>query len=95
VKVRFAEQAEAQIDTRRSWWRTHRTERELFDDELDIAVSFLRENGSTLPILRQVKGHTIRRVLMPRASCHLYFEVLDEIIVFAAWGAKQRRQPRP
>jgi hypothetical protein len=80
VNVRFAEQVEAQIDARRSWWGTHRTERELFDDELDIAV----------------KGHTIRRVLMPRASCHLYFEVLDdEIIVFAAWGAKQRRKPRP
>ena len=32
MKVRLAERAEAQLDERRTWWRAHREERDLFDE---------------------------------------------------------------
>ena len=95
MKVRIAERAEAQLDERRTWWRTHREERDLFDEEFDAAVKFLRVNANTLPIVRKTREHSFRRVLMPRSGCHLYFEVIgEEVFVVAAWGASRGRLPR-
>ena len=95
MKVRVAEPAEAQIEARRSWWREHRTERDLFDEELDAALRFLRDSGATLPVVRKRRGRAIRRVLMQRTGCHLYFELLgSEVVVIAAWGATRGRLPR-
>lgn len=95
MKVRIAERAEAQIEKRRAWWRTNRAERDVFDDELDVALAHLHEHAVTLPIVRRVRGRAVRRVLMPRTKCHLNFEVLaDEVVIMAAWGAARGRQPR-
>jgi hypothetical protein len=58
-------------------------------------VQFLRVNANTLPIARKTRGHSFRRVLMPRSACHLYFEVIaEEVFVVAAWGASRGRLPR-
>ena len=95
MKVRLAERAEAQLDERRTWWRAHREERDLFDEELAVAVRFLAVNATTLPVVRNTHGHSYRRVLMPRTGCHLYFEVIgEEVFVMAAWGATRGRLPR-
>ena len=95
MKVRFAERAEAQLDERHAWWRAHRDERDLFNEELDAAVRFLAVNATTMPVVRKTGGRSFRRVLMPRTACHLYFEVIDEeVFVVAAWGATRGRLPR-
>jgi hypothetical protein len=95
VKVRVAEPAERQIEKRRAWWLGHRTERELFTEELDAAMRDLRENAATIAVWRHVGGRAVRRVLMSRTRCHLYFELVDdEVVIVAAWGATRGRRPR-
>ncbi len=95
MKVVFAELAAAQVDARRAWWRAHRAAQDVFDDELEAAVRTLAERAESLPIVRNARGRAIRRVLMPRSACHLYFEIDGEnVIVVAAWGAARGRLPR-
>ena len=94
MKVKIAPKAEKQLDARRSWWRENRTERELFDEELEMAKKTLAESGETLPIVR-IRAKPVRRWLMPRTACHLYFMIEDDTItIVAAWGATRGREPR-
>jgi hypothetical protein len=48
-------------------------------------------------VYRETKGRTIRRLLMPRTSYHVFFEVNDrqeKVHVLAVWHAVRGRGPR-
>ena len=95
MKVVLGGRAGAQIDRRRSWWRANRSERDLFDQEYDEAIDELEKSAATLPIVRHVRGHPIRRWLMPSVGCHLYFRIDGDVVtILAAWGAVRGRQPK-
>jgi hypothetical protein len=98
IPVRFTATAAAQIAARRKWWRENRDKApDLFDREYDDAIEDLGRRAGSLPVFASEGGHAIRRYLMVRTRCHLYFEVIEtpaEIRVLAAGGGQRKRPPR-
>ena len=80
------------------WWRENRPAApDLFDDEMAAALRRLADAPKTAPRYRTVRGQLIRRALMPRTFCHLYFEVhekQDLVRVLAVWHGARSRGPR-
>jgi len=98
MKVVIAPEAEAQLLVRKRWWRTHRPKApERFDQELAEVLNQVGEMPESFPVYSERSGRTVRRCLLRKASCHLYFEVVEaagEVWILAARGAVQRRLPR-
>lgn len=98
MKVVIAPEAEAQLLIRKRWWRAHRPKApERFDEELAGALNRIGDMPESCPVYRERSGRTVRRCLLRKASCHLYFEVMaaaGEVWILAAWGAVQGRRPR-
>lgn len=98
MKVVIAPEAEAQLLIRKRWWRAHRPKApERFDDELAEALLRIAEMPESFPVYSERSRRTVRRCLLRKASCHLYFEVMatvGEVWILAAWGAVQGRRPR-
>jgi plasmid stabilization system protein ParE len=89
-----------QLQARRisNWWRENRPSApDLFDDEMAAALGRLADVPKTSPPYRTVRGRLIRRALMPRTFCHLYFEIhaeRDLVHVVAVWHGARGRGPR-
>ena len=88
-----AARAAERIDAR---WRTHGDEPGLFAMELLAAIEHLEGGltpGSPFPLATRPG---LRRLLLPRSHCHLYFE-LDErrqqIHILHVWDARRARTP--
>jgi hypothetical protein len=98
MKVVIMPEAESQLATRRAWWRENRpATRDLFDQELAHAIDRIANVPFACPVFVERAGHAIRRRLLPKTRCHLYFEILerqDEVQILAAAGSRQRRTPR-
>jgi hypothetical protein len=97
MKLVVAPGATTQILVRKRWWRTHRDKApERFDQELAAALTAITERPESFPVFSASAGQTVRRCLLAKTGCHLYFEVreTDEVWVIAARGAKQRKGPR-
>jgi plasmid stabilization system protein ParE len=98
MRVVIAPEAEAQILIRKRWWRSHRPKSsERFDQELAEAFNQIGQMPKSFPAYSERSGRIVRRCLLRKASCHLYFEVMEavgEVWIVAAWGAVQGRGPR-
>jgi hypothetical protein len=99
MKLVVAPEAAAQILVRKRWWRANRPKApERFDDELSMALAAITERPESFPVFSARAGRTVRRCLLAKTKCHLYFEVLDarnEVWIIGARGAAQRRGPTP
>lgn len=96
MDVSFSPEAETQIAVRRAWWREHRDEADIFDEELAHAIARIGDSPSTFPWFGIRGGRLIRRCLMERTRCHLYFEVDASggvVTIVLAWGAARGRPP--
>jgi plasmid stabilization system protein ParE len=97
VKVVFAPEAEAQLLIRKRWWRQHRPKApERFDQELAAALIQISEMPESFPVYSTASDRVVRRCLLGKANCHLYFEVIAarEVWIVAARGAAQKRRAR-
>jgi len=98
MKLVVAPEAAAQILVRTQWWRAHRSKApERFDQELAAGLTAIIERPESFPVFSARGGRTVRRCLLAKTRCHLYFEVLHEtgeVWVTAARGAAQRRPPK-
>jgi plasmid stabilization system protein ParE len=98
MKVILSLQAEAQLRLRQEWWQKNRPKSpELFEQELAHALRRIADHASIFPVYSAKDGRTVRRYLLARTHCHLYFEILperDEVWILAAWGAVRRKGPR-
>jgi hypothetical protein len=98
MKLVVAPEAAAQILVRKQWWRANRSKApERFDEELAAALAVIKERPESFPVFSARGGRIVRRCLLAKTRCHLYFEVLreaGEVWVTAARGAAQRRPPR-
>jgi len=57
-------------------WRTHRPKApERFDEELAAALVAIAERPDSFPVFSARAGQTVRRCLLSKTRCHLYFEV--------------------
>ncbi len=98
MKLVVAPEAAAQILVRKRWWRANRSKApERFDEELAAAFAVITERPESFPVFSARSGKIVRRCLLAKTSCHLYFEVREEareVWIIAARGAVQRRTPR-
>jgi plasmid stabilization system protein ParE len=98
MKLVVAPEAAAQILARKRWWRANRSKAPArFGDELAAALTAITERPESFPVFSARGGRTVRRCLLAKTRCHIYFEVLretDEVWVTAARGAVQRRPPK-
>ena len=98
MKLRVSRRAKRQIDRMDAWWVAHRPQAaNLFADEL-VAIFWriqtVSDVGVAWPTERRPK---LRRVLMPRTSNHLYFEIAPDqqaVDVLAICGARRARAPK-
>ena len=96
MRVRFTPLALGQVERRKRWWRDNRPKApNLFDYELAQALEQLDNSRESFPVFTERSGRVIRRCLMPKTRCHIYFEVLSsDVLVHALSGAQRRRSPR-
>ena len=95
-RVRFTETARDHINLERTWWVTNRDHQALFSTEIERAVELLAilpGAGTSYPGTETVG---LRRVVLRKLSCHLYYTFDDdEVIVRAVWGASREHGPKP
>ena len=98
MKLVVAPEAAAQILVRKRWWRANRSMApERFDEELAAALAAIAERPESYPVFSAPADRTVRRCLLARTRCHLYFEVLHErgeVWIIGARGAAQQGGPR-
>lgn len=70
MDVRFSPEAETQIAIRRAWWREHRDEAEIFDEELAHAVARIGDSPSAFPWFGIRGGRSGGRPLPPGDKNH-------------------------
>jgi hypothetical protein len=96
VRVDVVEEAQAQFAYRDAWWRTNRDAQELLVEEYERALTHLTTSPKSGDRYRIVRGKLIRRWLMKKTECHIYYcysEELDVLEIRAFWGAKRRYGP--
>lgn len=94
--VRISTDAETQLDAIRSWWLANRPAApDLFDRELDAAISALRSAAHAFPVYRSESDAEIRRALLPRSRYAIYFaiEPEDVVLVVAIWHTARGSSP--
>jgi hypothetical protein len=76
MKVVATPEATAQLELRKSWWRANRPETaDLFDHEFSDAAAIIAERPTLFAVTMKLGDREIRRVLMVRTACHLYYEI--------------------
>jgi hypothetical protein len=98
MRVLVTPEAAELLESRKQWWRENRpATADLFDGELRGAVALIAERPALFPVALRIGQRQIRRVLMERTACHLYYEI-DEtgesVRIVSAWGAVQGKPPR-
>lgn len=74
--VRFRAEARAHAIAGREWWIANRSSApEAFDDELAAAVLDLAQRPASIPVFMLRDGMAVRRVLLQRTRCHVYFAI--------------------
>jgi hypothetical protein len=98
MKLIVSPRVAAEILSRKRWWRANRPKAPgRFDEELSEALARIRDSPDSFPVFSERDGRTVRRCLLSKTRCHLYFEVVPSqsaILLLAARGAVQRRPPR-
>jgi hypothetical protein len=98
MKLVVAPEAATQILVRERWWRANRSKApERLDEEIAAALAAITERPESFPVFSAHAGQTVRRCLLTKTRCHLYFEIrreIDEIWLIAARGVAQRRPSR-
>ena len=88
-------EAQRQARAERKWWRAHRDARQLFSDELRAARAILA-HGPKHEIYGYFDGQPVRRLLLEKTRCHLYYVVLEAenlVRIVAVWGALRGAEP--
>lgn len=96
MNVRFTPEAQAQADECDTWWRQHRTARDLFARELAGMKELLLSNPKLGTVYTILDGQSVRRVLMPKTRHHVFYAAdfaADVIMIHAVWGAPRESGP--
>ena len=97
MRVLATPQAAELLELRKSWWRANRpATAELFDQEFLEVAALIGDKPDLFPVFLRAGERKIRRILMEKAACHLYYEI-DEaagvVRIVSAWGAVQGKPP--
>jgi len=91
----MTEEAQRQARAERKWWRAHRDEKHVFTEELRAARVTL-SHGPKHEIYGYFDGLPVRRLLMVKTRCHVYYVVLERdnlVRIVAVWGAMRGADP--
>lgn len=91
----LTEEAQRQARSENRWWREHRDAKRLFSDELRAAKRTLAA-GPKLEIYGYFDGLAVRRLLLEKTRCHVYFLLVEEadlVRIIAVWGATRGVDP--
>ena len=96
-EIVFTPEASSQLASERAWWVENRpVAPALFDRELEQALEQLGTMATVLPVFLCRRGREIRRRLLPKTRCHVYYEVsesLGRVVILSVWGARRGRLP--
>lgn len=95
MKVDLTDEAKQQAREENAWWRKNRDYKRLFTEELRAARKVLKD-GSKHQIYAYIDGEPVRRLLLEKTRCHVYYVVLEHekiVRVVAVWGASRQRGP--
>ena len=98
MQVLVTPEAAELLESRKRWWRENRpVTADLFDGEFSGAVGLIAERPALFPVTLRIGEREVRRVLMEKTACHLYYEI-DEargiVKIVSAWGAVRGKPPR-
>lgn len=91
----MTEEAQRQARAERKWWRAHRDAKQVFSEELRAARAIL-SSGPKHEIYGHFEGQPVRRLLLEKTRCHLYYVVLERenlVRIVAVWGAMKGADP--
>lgn len=97
VQIVLLDEAQRRFEAEDEWWREHRNAKELFVDEFAQTLERLRSMPDAGQRYRIVRGKLIRRVLMKKTGCQVYYfhdRERDLIEIHEIWGARRERGPR-
>lgn len=97
MKLRVAARAQRETDRIDAWWRKNRSAApDLFLREV-VYITELLTHVATLGTKYEAEHFDgpVRRVLLERSECHLFYGVLgDEVIILCIWDAHRKRGPK-
>ena len=97
MRLRVSGRAQRETDRIDAWWRKKRPAApDLFLRELVYVVELLM-HSPTLGMAYKAEHFDgpVRRVLLDRSACHLYYgQFGDELVILCVWGARRRRSPK-
>jgi hypothetical protein len=97
VQIDILERARLQFLKEDSWWRENRDVKELFAQEFLTAIRQIQDTPTAGRIYATKRGRTIRKWLMPKTRCHVYYRYEPEqdlLVIYSVWGARRRRGPK-
>ena len=97
MKLVLLDEAQRRFEAEDLWWRDHRDAGDLFTDEFVRTLERLRASPEIGQSYRRSRGKLIRRLLMQRVHCHVYYSYDPErelIEIHSIWGAMRRRGPK-
>ena len=87
--------ARRHVQREKAWWLENRIHPDIFAAELEEVlqvVALLPGAGSAYP---EANIPDLRRLYLTKSACHIYYTFsADQVIIHAAWGARQGRGPR-
>ena len=96
VKIVLLAEAQRCFEAEDEWWREHRDAKELFVEEFTVTLDQIGSMPEVGQRYRRIGGKLIRRVLMRKVACHLYYFHDEEravIEIHSVWGARRKRGP--
>lgn len=97
MNVELRPEALAQAIVRQAWWVENRPAApNAFAEEFAQAVEQLGERPASMQIALLNGGVAVRRWLLPKTRCHVYYVIDDGrgvVDVLAVWGARMGRLP--
>jgi hypothetical protein len=96
LKVELSDEAKLQAREENTWWRKNRVSKGLFTEELRGARKAVRD-GPKHQIYAYIDGEPVRRILLEKTRCHVYYVVLENenlVRIVAVWGASRERGPK-
>ncbi|HVK74788.1 MAG TPA: hypothetical protein VM734_15775 [Kofleriaceae bacterium] len=96
MRIVLLDEAQRQFELEDAWWRAHRDAQDLFLDEFEQALAHLSASPESGQHYRHHRGRSLRRWLMPKTRCHIYYvhdTGRDVLEVHSVWGARRGRGP--
>ncbi len=97
MKLKVFIEARLQFRKENAWWREHRDAKTLFAQEFLTTIRDIQKMPEVGPIYLQRRGRTIRKWLMPKTRCHVYYRFdqdQDLLSIYSVWGACRGRGPK-